>query len=110
MLVLSRKVDQDILIGDDIFVSVVDIRGDKVRLGVDAPRYVPVHRREVYETINGEGRAAARNAAADRIADRLSVTALHPLTLKPWTREQIIALSYVDDDCRAELEREIKQP
>lgn len=51
MLVLSRKKDQDLVIGDDIVITVVEIRGDKVRLGIRAPLEVPVHRREVYEAI-----------------------------------------------------------
>ena len=51
MLVLSRHRDETIMLGDDIEVTVVDIRGDKVRLGVEAPKEVPVHRREVYEAI-----------------------------------------------------------
>lgn len=51
MLVLSRFKGGVICIGDDILITVVDIRGDKVRLGVDAPRDVPVHRLEVYEAI-----------------------------------------------------------
>lgn len=51
MLVLSRHRDESIQIGDDIIVTIVDIRGDKVRIGVEAPANVPVHRREVYEAI-----------------------------------------------------------
>lgn len=51
MLVLSRKRDQQILLGDDVVITVVEIRGDKVRLGIDAPNAVPVHRREVYDAI-----------------------------------------------------------
>ena len=51
MLVLSRKLDESIMIGDDVVLVVVEIRGDKVRLGVDAPREVPVHRREIYDAI-----------------------------------------------------------
>lgn len=51
MLVLSRKKNESIVINDDITVVVVEIRGDKVRLGVEAPKEVPVHRREVYEAI-----------------------------------------------------------
>jgi carbon storage regulator len=51
MLVLSRHRDESIQIGDDIIVTIVDIRGDKVRIGVEAPSNVPVHRREVYEAI-----------------------------------------------------------
>lgn len=57
MLVLSRQRDETIMIGD-IEVTVVDIRGDKVRLGITAPQEVPVHRKEVYEAIQREQRAA----------------------------------------------------
>jgi carbon storage regulator len=59
MLVLSRQRDQTIMIGDDIEITVVDIRGDKVRLGINAPSEIPVHRKEVYEAIKRENRAAA---------------------------------------------------
>ena len=51
MLVLSRKKQEQIVIDEDIFVTVVDVRGDKVRLGVDAPKGVPVHRKEVHTAI-----------------------------------------------------------
>ena len=51
MLVLSRKKDEKIIIGDSITLMVIEIRGDKVRLGIDAPRDVSVHRQEVYEAI-----------------------------------------------------------
>jgi carbon storage regulator len=51
MLVLSRKKNESIVINDDITIVVVEIRGDKVRLGVEAPKEVPVHRNEVYEAI-----------------------------------------------------------
>jgi carbon storage regulator len=54
MLVLSRQRDESIIIGDNIVVTVVDIRGDKVRLGIQAPPEVSVHRREVYEAIQRE--------------------------------------------------------
>lgn len=54
MLVLSRKKDEKILIGDSITLMVIEIRGDKVRLGIDAPRDVTVHREEVYEAIKRE--------------------------------------------------------
>ena len=58
MLVLSRQRDESIMIGDDVVVSIVDIRGDKVRLGIKAPEEIPVHRQEVYEAIKREkGRA-----------------------------------------------------
>ncbi len=52
MLVLSRKKNESIVINDDITIVVVEIRGDKVRLGVEAPKEVPVHRSEVYQAIH----------------------------------------------------------
>jgi carbon storage regulator len=54
MLVLSRKKDEKIVIGDNITLMVIEIRGDKVRLGIDAPRDVAVHREEVYDAIKRE--------------------------------------------------------
>ena len=59
MLVLSRHKDETIMIGDDIELTVVDIRGDKVRLGIKAPSTVPVHRKEVYEAIRKENEEAS---------------------------------------------------
>lgn len=53
MLVLSRKKNESIVINNDVVVTVVEIRGDKVRLGIVAPKEVPVHRQEVYEAIHG---------------------------------------------------------
>lgn len=60
MLVLSRHRDEDIIIpigSDLIFIRVVDIRGDKVRLGIEAPEHIPVHRREVYDAIQRQVQA-----------------------------------------------------
>jgi carbon storage regulator len=65
MLVLSRQRDETIMIGDDIEITVVDIRGDKVRLGITAPSHVPVHRKEVYEAIKRENRAATKMKPED---------------------------------------------
>ncbi len=59
MLVLSRKKDESIIINDHIRVTIVEIRGDKVRLGIDAPKEVSVHRREVYEAIQNQARQNA---------------------------------------------------
>ena len=59
MLVLSRHRDESIMIGDNIVITIVDIRGDKVRLGIDAPQSIPVHRQEVYEAIQRENSQAA---------------------------------------------------
>ncbi|MGD0897326.1 MAG: carbon storage regulator CsrA [Thermoguttaceae bacterium] len=58
MLVLSRQRDESIMIGDKIAITIVDIRGDKVRLGIQAPGEIPVHRHEVYEAIRRESRQA----------------------------------------------------
>jgi len=60
MLVLSRQRDETIMIGDEIEITVVDIRGDKVRLGINAPRNVQVHRKEVYEAIKRENAQECR--------------------------------------------------
>ncbi|MEC9096708.1 MAG: carbon storage regulator CsrA [Planctomycetota bacterium] len=54
MLVLSRRRDESIMIGEDITVTIVDIRGDKVRLGIDAPKNISVHRDEVFQAIQNE--------------------------------------------------------
>ena len=54
MLVLSRKKDEKIIIGDNITVMVIEIRGDKVRLGIEAPKEITVHRQEVYDAIKRE--------------------------------------------------------
>ena len=58
MLVLSRQKDESIMIGDDVEVTIVDVRGDKVRLGITAPKSISVHRKEVYEAIQREKREA----------------------------------------------------
>jgi carbon storage regulator len=60
MLVLSRQRDESIVIGDKVVVTIVDIRGDKVRLGIEAPAEIPVHRQEVYEAIQRENRKAGQ--------------------------------------------------
>ncbi len=74
MLVLSRHKDETIMIGDDIQITVVDIRGDKVRLGIAAPTEIPVHRKEVYDAIQRENLAAAGMKPGDiaRPGDRPS--------------------------------------
>lgn len=58
MLVLSRQSDETIIIGDNIRVTIVEVRGDKVRIGIDAPRDVAVHRQEIYDAIRKESHAA----------------------------------------------------
>ncbi len=64
MLVLSRHRNQQIMIGDDIVVTVVEIRGDKVRLGIDAPMHVPVHRHEVWVALKKREQEAAESENA----------------------------------------------
>jgi carbon storage regulator len=54
MLVLSRQKDESIMVGDEVEITIVDVRGDKVRLGITAPRSIAVHRKEVYEAIQRE--------------------------------------------------------
>jgi len=97
MLVLSRQRDETIIIGDEIEITVVDIRGDKVRLGINAPRDVQVHRKEVYDAIKREnaesaGLAANDLAAADESLRRMKRPLPRPRTLKqPWSKEQTSA-------------------
>ena len=59
MLVLSRQKDESIMIGDEVEIVIVDVRGDKVRLSITAPKNVSVHRREVYEAIQREKKEKA---------------------------------------------------
>lgn len=68
MLVLSRKVGESIVIGDNIVVSILEIRGDLIRVGIDAPREVKVHRREVFEAIEAANREAL-SASVSAISD-----------------------------------------
>lgn len=83
MLVLTRRVNQSIKIGDDIEITIIEVRGDQVRLGVTAPRDIPVHRKEVYLQIQQENLNAARNApsgetVAAAIDDLLQKSAERP--------------------------------
>ena len=71
MLVLSRKRNESIVIDDHIVITVVEVRGDKVRLGIEAPREVPIHRSEVYEAIRLEQQQAE---GSDADADAATVT------------------------------------
>lgn len=80
MLVLTRRVDESIMIGDDIRIVVVEVRGEQVKLGIEAPRHIPVHREEVYREIQEENRRAALAAAGD--LDRLG-EALKPPEAAP---------------------------
>ncbi len=62
MLVLSRGRDESIVIGDNVVVTIVDIRGDKVRIGIEAPGEIPVHRQEVYQAIQRENRKTGQRS------------------------------------------------
>jgi len=70
MLVLSRQKDESIMIGDDVEIVIVDVRGDKVRLGITAPKCIPVHRREVYNAIQRE--KAEKKAEEEKPQDKTS--------------------------------------
>lgn len=75
MLVLTRKLNQSIKIGDDVEITVIEVRGDQVRLGVTAPRNVAVHRNEVYLQIQQENRAASAAptvSALDSLSDAVT--------------------------------------
>ncbi len=67
MLVLSRQRDESIVIGDDVIITIVDIRGEKVRLGISAPPHVPVHRKEIYEAIKREAQNGKRGNEAGEV-------------------------------------------
>ena len=64
MLVLTRRVGESLVIGDDVVLRVLDVKGDVVRIGVDAPRHVQIHRQEVYEAVKAANQAANQAAAA----------------------------------------------
>ena len=89
MIVISRQKDESIIIGDDIIVTVVEIRDDKVRLGIDHPREVPVHRLEVYEAIRREEEASTTSPVAPISTVRTPLLAIHCLgsSLAPSDRK-----------------------
>jgi carbon storage regulator len=78
MLVLTRRVGEAIMIGNSVTIKVIEVRGDQVRIGVDAPRQVPVHREEVYREVERTNAAAA--AASRRTAEMLRRRAAPPPT------------------------------
>ena len=79
MLVLSRKKNESIVINDDITIVVVEIRGDKVRLGVEAPKEVPVHRREVFDAIHRNDSTGEKFARRGRRCQQQRTIASAPL-------------------------------
>jgi len=81
MLVLSRNRDETIMIGDEVEVTVVDVRGDKVRLGITAPSKIAVHRKEVYEAIKSENEAAKSTVSTRTAGSIKPTTATKPVNL-----------------------------
>ncbi|MCQ2610648.1 MAG: carbon storage regulator CsrA [Treponema sp.] len=76
MLILSRKIDEKIKIGDDITLTIIEIRGDQVKIGVEAPKSVKVFRQEVFNAIQSENKAAAQ------LPDEASLSAVTKLLKK----------------------------
>jgi len=74
MLILTRKVGQSIVIADDVVVTVIESSGDQVRIGIDAPRHIAVHREEIYSQISRENEAARGADATDLLAAPPSAT------------------------------------
>lgn len=99
MLVLSRQRDETIMIGDSIEITVVDVRGDKVRLGITAPTSVAVHRKEVYEAIQRENRNAATIGRDDvrSLAKEAAPRSLHPVNAAARARTAELVRPVRDD-------------
>jgi len=72
VLVLSRQRDESIMIGDNIEIIIVDVRGDKVRLGITAPKEIPVHRREIYDAIQREKAQTKENEENKKASEEVS--------------------------------------
>ncbi|GAA2697166.1 MULTISPECIES: carbon storage regulator CsrA [Actinoplanes] len=81
MLVLTRRAGESVMIGDDVVITVLEARGDVIRLGIQAPRHVQVHREEVYRELQEANRAAAS-------PDDAAVTAVTAMLEKPESRPQ----------------------
>src|SRR5665213_1851012 len=90
MLVLARMRDETIMIGDNVQVTVVDVRGDKVRLGINAPRNIAVHRKEVYDAIHRENLDAANLQPSDvpDVGKKLTPPPTHMKIVEPFTPDQ----------------------
>lgn len=67
MLALSRKKDESIIINDDIEITIIEIKGDQIKLGINAPKSVPIYRKEVYEQIQEANKEAANSVDADAL-------------------------------------------
>ncbi len=108
MLVLSRKKNESIVIGDSITIVVVETRGDKVRLGVEAPKEVPVHRREVFDAIrrNEAAAKAKEEIAAPEAEDEIAAPEAEDEIVAPEAEDEIVARSKLWDEF-AEKTREL---
>ena len=73
MLILSRKIDEKIRIGNDIVITLIDVHGDQVKIGVEAPKNVKVFRQEVFDAIQSENRAALDNPDNEKTKNAVSV-------------------------------------
>jgi carbon storage regulator CsrA len=73
MLILTRRTGETIMIGDEVTITVLGVKGDQVRLGVTAPKVIPVHRQEIYDRIEAEKRAEAARKAKKPLAERVIV-------------------------------------
>ncbi len=82
MLILSRKIDEKIRIGEDIIITLIDVHGDQVKIGVEAPKEVKVFRQEVFDAIQNENKAAAAGKEKDNKVARDAVSALSKLLKK----------------------------
>ncbi len=71
MLILTRKIDEKIKIGDQITISIIDVHGDQVKIGVDAPRDIKVFREEVFQAIQNENKLAASSANSKDALEKL---------------------------------------
>jgi carbon storage regulator CsrA len=102
MLVLARQRDETVMIGDDVEITVVDIRGDKVRLGITAPKEISVHRKEIYDAIRRENRAAAQVKPEDLpgferrpLMQRRMTIAPPPVDVRPATAADLPAINSI---------------
>lgn len=86
MLVLSRKINQAIMIGDNVRIVIVAVERDQVKVGIEAPRDIPVHRSEVYEDIQRSNRLAVEQAAQAPIPEAAPVTVSAPLGVRSRPR------------------------
>jgi len=82
MLALTRKIGEQIIIGDNIVITVVDVKGDGVRLGIDAPKEIKIYRQEIYQAVVAENKQATMPIDVERLDVLKEVVKLPPKTLK----------------------------